>query len=177
MTKVPPRVIIELRPSNIHGVGVFAVVDLNRGHKVADGVAEGDYQYLVSWINFHEYEKQIREKIVDFCVGTPEGFIPPDNLDFNKLSVEWYLNHSCTGNCGFDDFGDFVALCDIKRGAELTYDYGLAESNPDFVMTCACGRTECRKIVTGNDWKDEEFQRKNREFMLPRLRLPIPVLA
>ena len=177
MIEAPPKVIIELRPSNIQGVGVFATSGLISGQKVADGVREADYQYLVSWISFREYEEDIREKIMDFCVGTPEGFIPPDNLDFNKLSIEWYLNHSCEGNCGFDDEGDFVAINDVEHGSELTYDYGLAESNPNFIMTCACGSISCRKIITGNDWKDEDFQRKNRDFILPRLRLSIPVLA
>src|SRR5450432_4514552 len=129
MSEAPPRVIIELRPSNIRGVGVFATAGLTSGQKVADGIAEDDYQYLISWTNTLGYEEDIREKILDFCVGTPEGFIPPDNMDFNKLTIEWYLNHSCEGNCGFNDAGDFVAITDLERGTELTYDYGLAESN------------------------------------------------
>ncbi len=111
---------------------------------------------------------------MDFCIGTPEGFIPPENLDFNRLSIEWYLNHSCEGNCGFNDNGDFVAIREIESGEELTYDYGLAESNPNFRMMCACGSKSCRKLITGNDWKDEEFQAKNQDHMLPRLRRFVP---
>jgi uncharacterized protein len=177
MPEPPPQVIIELRPSTIQGVGVFAVTHLTKGRKVADGLSEEDYQYLVLWEDFQGFEKELQEKIKHFCVGTPEGFIPPDNFDFNKLSVEWYLNHSCMGNCGFNDDGDFVAITDVRRGTELTYDYGLVESNPNFLMRCACPSNNCRKVITGNDWRDEEFQRRNREFMLPRLRLPVPVLA
>ena len=31
------------------------------------------------------------------------------------------------------------------------YDYGLAESNPHFIMDCKCGNSNCRKTITGND--------------------------
>lgn len=104
------------------------------------------------------------------CIGAPEGFIPPDKLDFNTLSIEWYLNHSCEGNVGFNDDGDFVARRHIEKSEELTYDYTLAESNPRFRMECKCGSGGCRRIITGNDWKDPAFRAKNLDYMLPRLR-------
>ncbi len=108
-----------------------------------------------------------------FCVGTPDGFVPPADLDFNKLSIEWYLNHSCEGNCGFNDDGDFIATRDIRKGEELSYDYGLVEPNPRFSMGCTCGSKTCRHLITGNDWKNEDFFVKNRGHMHPRLRRPL----
>jgi hypothetical protein len=177
MIERPRRVLVELGRSNVNGVGVFAVPDISKAQKVADGIAEEDFRVLIHWATFESYDNDVQRKIMDFCIGTPEGFIPPENLDFNKLSIEWYLNHSCDGNCGFNDDGDFVAIKDIQPGEELTYDYGLAESNPNFKMRCACGSKMCRKIITGNDWKDEEFQSKNEEHMLPYLRKLIPVHA
>ncbi|HXM33928.1 MAG TPA: SET domain-containing protein-lysine N-methyltransferase [Pyrinomonadaceae bacterium] len=177
MIEAPPKVIIELGRSPIQGVGVFAVSDIKRGEKIADGVAEQDYRDLITWSDFGSLDEDVRAKIMDFCIGTPEGFIPPENLDFNKLSIEWYLNHSCEGNCGFSDDGDFVAIRDIEREEELTYDYGLAESNPNFLMECNCESLNCRRVVTGNDWKDEEFQERSREYMLPTLRRPVSVHA
>lgn len=173
MIESPPRVLIELRPSNVDegGVGVFAVCGFRKGEKVADGIKEEeDYRDLVPWTSLESYGADVRKKILDFCVGTPEGFIPPEDLDFNRLSIEWYLNHSCEGNCGFDDEGDFVAIRDIKKGEELTYDYGLVESNPNFNMKCNCRSKTCRRTITGNDWKGESFWARNREHMLPRLR-------
>ena len=172
MISSPQRVLIELKPSRIDlcGVGVFAVSDIKKGEKVADGIADEDYQELIPWTSFSNYDADVRKKIMDFCIGTPEGFIPPEDLDFNKLSIEWYLNHSCEGNCGFDGEGDFVALRNVEQGEELTYDYALAESNPNFRMRCSCRSQNCRRFVTGKDWKDEEFQTKNRDHMLPGLR-------
>src|ERR1017187_9058231 len=128
----PARVLVEMRPSAVHkgGVGVFAVPSIGATQKVADGIREEDYVHLIPWSRFASFDADVRKKIMDFCIGTPEGFIPPEDLNFNKLSIEWYLNHSCEGNIGFDDEGDFIAIKSISPGDELTYDYGLAESNP-----------------------------------------------
>jgi len=172
MIESAPRVLIELRPSTVDGggIGVFAVRNIMKDQKVADGIHEEDYEDMIPWARFGAFDWDVQKKIMDFCIGTPEGFIPPEDLDFNKLSVEWYLNHSCEGNCGFNDEGDFVAIKDVSRGDELTYDYGLAESNPRFIMTCTCGSEECRKKITGDDWKEQEFRAKNHKHMLPHLR-------
>jgi len=173
------EVVIELKPSGIDrgGVGVFAARDIDRGEKVAEGIAEGEFQSLVRWDFVNNCGPELARKIRSFCIGTPEGFIPPPGFDFNKLSIDWFLNHSCEGNCGFDEDGDFVAIRQIKRGEELSYDYGLVESNPDFSMRCTCGGESCRRIVTGNDWKDKAFQARHRDHMHPHLRHLIPVGA
>lgn len=164
------KVLIELRPSQISGIGVFALRAIRKGRKLADGLAEEDFQRMISWNVFDKFDRATQRKIHDFCIGTPEGFIPPEEMDFNKLSIEWYLNHSCAGNVGFDHHGDFVAIRDIKKGVELTYDYGLAESNPKFRMHCKCGGKNCRGIITGNDWKKGAFRYSRIDHMLPRLR-------
>jgi len=173
MSKALARVLMELRPSLIdaRGVGVFAVVEIPKGERVASGISEEDYKLLIPWECFADYDPTLQRKVMTFCIGTPEGFIPPENLDFNRLSIEWFFNHSCEGNLGFDERGDFVARRRVSAGEELTYDYGLAESNPSFRMSCNCRKASCRKTVTGNDWKDDDFRRRNKEYMLPRLRV------
>ena len=168
--KSRPHVLIELRPSEICGIGVFAAKPIQKNRKIANGLAAEDFETLVSWKEGLKFDIAVRKKIQDFCIGTPRGFIPPENLDFNRLSIEWYLNHSCAGNVGFDRNGDFVAIRNIKKGQELTYDYGLAESNPRFVMRCMCRSRRCRRIITGNDWKRKDFRRGRTKHMLPQLR-------
>ena len=172
-----PRVLIELRPSLIDGVGVFAVNAIASDQRIAEGIGDKDYDRIVSWERFPEFDEEAQEKIDAFCIGTPDGFIPPEDLDFNRLSIEWYFNHSCDGNVGFDEEGNFVARRKIRKGEELTYDYALAESNPRFKMACKCDSERCRKVVTGDDWKDSRFKRLNHSYMLPRLRELAPAVA
>lgn len=150
-----PKVLIELRPSLIlkSQIGVFAVTDIKKGQKISDGVSLTDFKHQIPWKLFDRLDADIKKKVMSFCVGTPQGFIVPDDGDFNKLSIEWYFNHSCDGNMGFNKKGDFVAIRGIRKGEEITYDYGLVETNPQFKMKCKCEHKNCRKIVTGNDWK------------------------
>lgn len=165
---------IRLRPSMIHteGIGVFPVRRLKKGQFVAKGISRFDYRHLLPWKSIKKLPAHTRNLVRDFCVGTSDGFIPPPDFNFDNLSVEWYFNHSCTGNLGFDAHGDFVALRDIGAGDELSYDYGLVESNPKFYINpCTCGSVRCRKTITGSDWKNAKFfSASDRKFMLPWLR-------
>src|SRR2546430_329464 len=116
------KVLIEIKPSAINGVGLSAVTKIKKGQRIAEGIHEEDYHKLVLWKEIRDCSGAIRDKIFAFCVGTPDGFIPPDNLDFNTLSIDWYMNHSCDGNVGIDKKGDFIARRNIDKGEELTYD-------------------------------------------------------
>jgi hypothetical protein len=49
---------------------------------------------------------------------------------------------------------------DIPAGAELTIDYAMIDGHPAERMECSCGAQECRKIITGNDWRLRELQRR-----------------
>ena len=165
-------ILIELRPSMIDkgGVGVFAVMNIKKGQKIAEGIHGEDYKDIIPWMDYKKFPRNIKEKINAFCIGTLNGFIPPNNVDFAALTSEWYFNHSCNGNVGFNKNGDFITLRNIKKGEELSYDYGLAESNPKFRMKCTCNSKKCRKIITGNDWKNITLRQKWLPYMLPKLR-------
>lgn len=170
--RTPKRVRIEMRPSRVHknGVGVFAASPISKNGFIASGIYEEDLRTQIPWRLNKSYSQVVQDKVRDFCIGSPKGFIPPEGFDFNSLSIEWYFNHSCDGNLGFNRDGDFVARRNIRRGEELTYDYGLAESNPRFKMNCSCGSAHCRRKISGSDWKNSVFREHNLNYMLPRLR-------
>jgi len=71
----PARLLMELRPSGISGIGVFAARAIRKGLKIADGIAEEDYKDLVPWELLKRFDGSIQKKIRDFCIGTPVGFI------------------------------------------------------------------------------------------------------
>lgn len=63
------------------------------------------------------------------------------------------FNHSCDPNLGFFGQIGLVALRDIKAGDELMFDYAMSDGEPYDEFECYCGSVNCRKKVTGNDWK------------------------
>jgi len=69
------------------------------------------------------------------------------------------VNHSCDPNCGLHGEITFVALRDIHVGDELTFDYAMVD-NESYEFACSCGSPNCRKIVTGYDWKIKKLQNK-----------------
>ncbi len=90
-------------PSAIHGNGLFAKVDLNKGQYI--GTYEGptakrDGTYVL-WV----FE---------------EGVEPVGRSGRNLLR---YLNHEEQGNAEFDGF-DLYASKAIKSDEEITFDYG-----------------------------------------------------
>jgi hypothetical protein len=70
-----------------------------------------------------------------------------------------HLNHSCEPNLGIQGQIVYVALRDIKRGEELTFDYAMNGDEP-YEMKCRCGKKSCRGTITGFDWKNPELQKK-----------------
>lgn len=76
-----------------------------------------------------------------------------------------YINHSCEPNVGFKGQIFLVAMRDINKDEQITFDYCMVLSKPKKVkeiysFICECGSKNCRKIVTWNDWKKPFLQKK-----------------
>jgi len=74
-----------------------------------------------------------------------------------------YVNHACAPNCGFHMRGDvamLVAIRDIARGEELTFDYSTIAAEDPWRMACCCGSGECRGEI--GEFKDLPPERQRR---------------
>lgn len=49
---------------------------------------------------------------------------------------------------------------DIPAGSELTIDYAMIDGDPAERMECSCGASECRKVITGQDWRLPELRQR-----------------
>jgi hypothetical protein len=58
---------------------------------------------------------------------------------------------------------------DVVVGEEATFDYGTQSGAPGFRMTCRCGTSSCRGVVTSDDWRDDELQRRYEGHWVPAL--------
>ena len=55
-----------------------------------------------------------------------------------------YINHSCFPNLMVNERRQFVALMDIKKGEEITFDYNSTEDELAEQFYCNCGHENCR---------------------------------
>ena len=74
------------------------------------------------------------------------------------------LNHSCDPNCGALGVSTIVAMKDIPIGSELTFDYAMTDASIYDEFECFCGKENCRKKITGTDWKDKNLQKKYKNY-------------
>ena len=108
-----------LRPSKIHGVGVFALIDIPRGTYVFT-----DEDEPIVWVDKELVEalpSPIQQLYCEFAIIKNDKFGAPKS--FNALTPSWYINHSTEPNVAADADYRFYAIRDVVAGEELTADY------------------------------------------------------
>lgn len=146
---------LEVRTSEKHGRGIYAKKNIKKGERLA---ILGGSIMLIDEINnlpeeFQDYPMQIEER---FVIGYRDC-IETETTDF--------FNHSCNPNIGIKGQIFFVAMRDIEKEEEITFDYAMtiSESVGSDIkgdMKCNCGSENCRKKLTDNDWKIPELRKK-----------------
>ena len=135
-----------MRPSPIHGIGVFATHDIRAGEKLME--VQGG---LV-------YSSQDWQTGAIYLAGEMynEGQLGPDLFIATPKGMDYYVNHSCEPN-----MMSGRAWRDIQAGEEITTDFAYCEASPDYLLApCLCGSSLCRGRVTGNDWQLPELQQR-----------------
>ncbi len=114
---------VALKPSTVHGIGVFAITDIPKGCRAIFSRNEGN------WIRLpiHEVEKlpvHSRSLVETYCLYDDEDYFVPD-YGFKIMDLVNYLNHSSAPNIiSVNDGEYFEAIVDISAGSELFVDYG-----------------------------------------------------
>jgi len=147
----------ELRPSPIHGNGMFASQPIHAGEVVVriGGIVmtEEEFQaYITTVPRYNAVQIGEGMHLID-VPASPGG-----------------MNHSCDANLWMRDEVTVVACRDIAAGEELTQDYALYTTSPTWSMKpCHCVTPVCRKEITGNDWQLPEVQERYRGHFSPFL--------
>jgi SET domain-containing protein len=100
----PGALIFVLKPSRIHGVGVFTRHALRKGTSVERRLFGSDYR---------------RARPVDHRYPYATKRWAP--RDYHRMAVGWFLNHSDRPNL---DGRTWRTLCYLRPGEELTVNYG-----------------------------------------------------
>ncbi len=146
---------LEKRKNEI-GFGIYTNAKISKGELLVD-YSTGPGQMIGS-----EKAGELYDQGKDYMIQVDDDkwFAAVDEDE--KEDADEVL-HSCDPNCGIKDSLKLVALRNIKVNEEITFDYAMSES-ADYEMTCKCGSDNCRGVITGEDWKNEELQEKYEGF-------------
>lgn len=114
---------VMLKPSPIHGIGVFAIAAIAKGEK--DIFSKNSQQLLaLNNAELATLPKHAIQLIENYCLYDKEHYyVPEEGLKILDLVV--FINHSQTPNIKSMDEGlQFEAIRDIAVGEELLIDYG-----------------------------------------------------
>jgi SET domain-containing protein len=152
---------IELRNSKIHGIGIFARRNIPKGTKIIE--------YVGRLISKKESE-ELAEKQLEFSLSNKQKgavYIFELNKKFDiDGNVFWntarFINHSCSPNCETEDDDRHIwilALRDIKKGEELSYNYGYdLEDYKEHI--CKCGSKNCLGYIIGDKFRKKFLKLK-----------------
>ena len=130
---------VSVTQSKTQGKGVFALRDFKKG----DVVLQIDDSHVVedeAKLTAEQHELEL-DYLADKTVIMQEP--------------EKYINHSCDPNTYVktkNGIREVLAMRDIKRSEEITYDYSINGDN-DGTFPCKCGSNKCRGTYQGNFFK------------------------
>jgi uncharacterized protein len=141
----------EVKPSRIHGTGMFARTDIAAETRVIEYIGE----------RISKAESLRRRQAGNFFV-----FIVTDEFDIDGVA-DWnparFINHSCAPNCEARQEDEHIwisALRDIQAGEELTFNYGYDLQDYE-EHRCECGAPNCIGYMVAQE-HFEDVRRKER---------------
>jgi len=143
-----------IRDTGGYGNGVFAKKNIRKDELL---VIFGGY--IKSVIEEEESGDLIYNESVQISENHCLGILESKDLEDSS-----FFNHSCSPNAGFKGQIFLVAMKNIKKGEQMTFDYAMvlskAKNAKFYKMKCLCGSKNCRDFITDNDWKNSELQKK-----------------
>ncbi len=147
----------KVKKSKVHGSGIFVTKNIKKNTKIIEYIgqkitkAEGD----------RRSEKRIKKYLDSRTDGSVYIFELNKKYDIDgtpKYNKARYINHSCDPNCEVDIVDNKIwisSIKNIKKGDELSYDYGYEFDPKDFNdHVCKCGAKKCIGfIISSDDWK------------------------
>lgn len=128
---------VKVAKSKIAGKGAYALQSIPAKRKI------GDLGGVI--ITMKEAMRLIRDLKVINCVELDNNLALNASANPNDMR---FINHSCGPNTFMrvmKDRVEFYALKNIKKGEELSCDYG--ETHHEGKLPCKCGAKNCRGFI------------------------------
>jgi len=142
------------KKSGINNLGLFAQGDINKGEKVIEYKGKKFTHKQVEENDRFDNSKAI------YLFTLNERYVLDGDT---KTNTAKYINHSCDPNCEVDIINGkiwIIAIKDIKKGDELSYDYGFGYDADFRQFPCKCGSKNCCGYIV----RDDQRWRINRKY-------------
>lgn len=123
LKELSQETLVALKPSPVHGIGVFAIADIPKGCRTLFSKNVGNWVRLPI-ADVEALPEHSKNLIETYCLFDETDYYVPD-YGFKVMDLVNYLNHSSTPNViSVNDGEYFEALADIPAGTELLINYG-----------------------------------------------------
>jgi len=117
-----------LRPSDIHGVGVFAIRDIPKDTNPFKWTALFSLCMHINKDELKDVPNPVMEMLSDFSYSNKHNNYIIDIEGINSFTISWYLNQSDAPNMKpvvnkTNNIVQFETIRKIKVGEELTFNY------------------------------------------------------
>ncbi|MBS3111674.1 SET domain-containing protein-lysine N-methyltransferase [Candidatus Woesearchaeota archaeon] len=142
---------IEVRTSLIHGSGIYAKKDIPKETRIIEYIGE-----KISRLKSELFDENPEKGIYLFELN--KKYDLDGNVEYNTAR---FINHSCNPNCYVEIKNEeiwILSINEIKKGEELTYDYGFPLFN--FLnYKCNCGTKKCVGYIVERDLWPKMFKK------------------
>ena len=148
----------KVKKSNIDKRGLYASKNIKLGTKVIEYIGK-----LISKKETETNPKFDNEKDI-YLFNLNSKYDLDGDYNWNTARL---INHSCNPNCEVEGKGLklwITAIKDIKKGAELSYDYGFGYDVDYKQFPCKCGSQNCVGYIVreGSRWRiNKKFKKNN----------------
>ena len=139
----------KVKKSNIDKRGLYASKDIKSGVKIIDYVGK-----LITKKEAQQNSKFDNTRDI-YLFDINEKYDLDGDFKWNAARL---INHSCNPNCEVEGAGLKLwigSLREIKKGEELTYDYGFGYDADYKQFPCKCGSVNCVGYIVreGSRWR------------------------
>ena len=139
----------KIKKSKIDKNGLYAKYDIKSGTKIIE------YKGKIISVEKSEKSSKFDNRKAIYLFNINKKYDLDGDFKFNIARL---INHSCDPNCEVDGVGLKIwiyAIKNIKKGEELSYDYGFSFDKDYKQFPCRCGSKNCVGYIVreGSRWR------------------------
>lgn len=155
---------VEIRTNSLNGKGIFTKEPIRKGEAV-----------YIKGGHILTRDELFSSGVINSYLPISDDYLLGATTVDEEDAIKLYQNHSCNPNVGVHGEITFVAMRDIAVDEELTIDYAFVDDE-DYSFECTCGAKNCRKTITGRDWKNKDLQDRYYDYFAQYLKDKINII-